>query len=81
MMALAKGIIGMIAMKNAFIFQVAFSGLVRVSKVVALLALLRHHRLSSDLSGRIETQIRINTLGNFTAFGQFRIYSKIKTAS
>lgn len=31
MMALAKGIIGMIAMKNAFIFQVAFSGLVRVS--------------------------------------------------
>ena len=30
MMALAKGIIGMIAMKNAFIFQVAFSGLVRV---------------------------------------------------
>lgn len=27
MMALAKGIIGMIAMKNAFIFQVAFSGL------------------------------------------------------
>ena len=31
MMALAKGIIGMIAMKNAFIFQVAFAGLVWVS--------------------------------------------------
>ena len=56
MMALAKGIIGMIAMKNAFIFQVAFAGLVRVSNSRLLSSSIR---LSSDIRISSDCEFRI----------------------